>query len=77
MRETVRLANAANSGALLAIYAPYVEKTAVSFETAVPSAREFARRIQTMGREYPYLPPMRRWYAAGDKPICDLKALEK
>ncbi len=49
MRETVRLANAADSGALLAIYAPYVEKTAVSFETAVPSAREFARRIQTMG----------------------------
>lgn len=43
----VRQANEADAPALLEIYRPYVERTAVSFETAVPSVDEFARRIRT------------------------------
>jgi phosphinothricin acetyltransferase len=31
---------------LLAIYAPFVAHTAVSFETQVPSVQEFATRIE-------------------------------
>lgn len=40
---------------LLEIYAPYVEKTAVSFEYDVPSAEEFADRIRKISAEYPFL----------------------
>jgi len=40
---------------LLAIYAPYVEKTAISFEYEVPSAEEFRNRIKSTSEKYPYL----------------------
>ena len=40
---------------LLAIYAPYVEKTAISFEYDVPSAAEFKNRIENITKRYPYL----------------------
>ena len=43
----VRPASEADVPALLAIYRPYVERTAISFETSVPSLEEFARRIRT------------------------------
>jgi L-amino acid N-acyltransferase YncA len=42
---SIRSARAADAPALLAIYRPYVETTAVSFETVVPSTEEFTRRI--------------------------------
>ena len=52
---TVRVATVADAPALLAIYAPYVRDTAITFEYEVPSAKEFAQRIaHTLGR-YPYL----------------------
>ena len=41
----IRTATAADAPALLAIYRPYVETTAVSFETVTPSVDEFAARI--------------------------------
>lgn len=44
-----------DAAALLSIYSPYVEKTAVTFEYDVPSAGEFAQRIQTISARYPYL----------------------
>ena len=40
-----RLATLDDTPALLSIYAPYVEKTAISFEYDVPSLDEFRRRI--------------------------------
>lgn len=40
---------------LLAIYAPYVERTAISFEYEVPTEEEFAERIQTISSKYPYI----------------------
>ncbi len=42
---TLRPATAVDAPALLAIYRPFVESTAVSFETVVPTAEEFAGRI--------------------------------
>jgi len=42
---TIRSAVEADAAALLAIYRPFVESTAVSFETVVPTVEEFADRI--------------------------------
>ncbi len=52
---TIRSATPADAPALLNIYAPYVENTAVTFEYAVPSVQEFARRIEETVKKYPYL----------------------
>lgn len=41
--------------ALLNIYAPYVEKTAVTFEYNVPSETEFLGRIENISRKYPWI----------------------
>ncbi len=38
-----------------AIYAPYVENTAYSFECVVPSVLEFVKRIAETKRDFPYL----------------------
>nr|MBO6294637.1 GNAT family N-acetyltransferase [Schwartzia sp. (in: firmicutes)] len=40
---------------LLAIYAYYVEHTAISFEYDVPSVQEFRSRIENILKAYPYL----------------------
>lgn len=45
----------ADAPALLEIYAPYVEQTAISFEYAVPSAEEFRGRIRSISAKYPYI----------------------
>ena len=44
-----------DAAALLEIYRPYVEETAITFEYDVPSEEEFARRIRSVLRSYPYL----------------------
>ena len=51
----IRVATPEDAEALLRIYAPYVEKTAITFEYDVPSAEEFAGRIEKVLRRYPYL----------------------
>lgn len=43
---TLRTATEADAAALLAIYRPYVERTAVSFELVPPTREEFAARIR-------------------------------
>lgn len=39
---------------ILAIYAPYVTDSAITFEYDVPSEEEFRQRIRTISAEYPY-----------------------
>lgn len=51
----IRTASATDAPALLKIYRPYVENTAITFEYDVPSTEEFASRIQHTLRKYPYL----------------------
>jgi len=41
--------------ALLAIYAPYVRETAISYEYNVPTVEEFRQRIEKILENYPYL----------------------
>lgn len=57
MSDEIRLQVAEPQAAqqLLEIYRPYVEQTAITFETEVPSAAEFRRRIETVRERFPYL----------------------
>jgi phosphinothricin acetyltransferase len=41
--------------ACAAIYAPYVDGSAISFETVAPDAAQFRERIETITRTYPWL----------------------
>lgn len=52
---TIRAAAPEDAAALLAIYAPYVEKTAVTFEYDIPSPEDFAGRVARTLERYPWL----------------------
>lgn len=52
---TIRFATPGDAPALLDIYAPYVERTAITFEYQVPTVEEFTRRISSTLAFYPYL----------------------
>ncbi len=51
----LRTARPSDAAGLLAIYAPYVETTAISFETVVPSLEEFKQRMLNKLPRYPYI----------------------
>ena len=51
----IRTASAKDAPALLSIYAPYVEHTAITFEYEVPSLDEFRQRVLHTLQQYPYL----------------------
>lgn len=50
--RSVKIEDAAD---LVAIYAPYVEGTAITFETEVPTVADFAGRIEKTLEKFPYL----------------------
>ena len=52
---TFRVARPEDAEALLAIYAPYVEETAITFEYQVPSVEAFRARIAHTLATYPYI----------------------
>ena len=54
-KPTIRIATTDDTKQLLDIYAPYVTKTAISFECDVPSLEEFEGRIVNTLKKYPYL----------------------
>ena len=51
----LRVARPSDAAELLALYAPYVEDTAISFETVVPSLEEFTERMVHKLPRYPYI----------------------
>ena len=51
----IRLAAVSDAAGIAAVYAPYCERTAVSFEMTAPSAEDMARRISDVGSERPWL----------------------
>lgn len=51
----IQIASVDDAEELLAIYAPYVEKTAITFEYEVPSVEEFKGRIAHVLQHFPYL----------------------
>ena len=61
----IRLAVPEDAEALLNIYRPYVEETAITFEYAVPTEEEFAARIRGTLTRYPYLIAEKNGHIAG------------
>ena len=51
---TIRQATADDSRDILDIYAHYIENTASSFETEVPSLADFSKRVTDIAKDYPY-----------------------
>ena len=51
----IRIALESDVPAMLAIYAPYVENTTVSFEYDVPSEETFLQRFREITRQFPWL----------------------
>ena len=51
----IRVASPADAKALLSIYAPYVETTAITFEYERPTLAEFEERIRHTLQSYPYI----------------------
>lgn len=52
---SIRHAKPEDAKALVEIYKPYVEHTAITFEYEVPTVEEFTQRIETTLQKYPYL----------------------
>lgn len=52
---SIRQATPADAASILAIYAPYITDTVITFETAVPSLTDFTARVEEICRDYPYL----------------------
>lgn len=55
MNWKIRPATVSDATALVAIYAPYVTDTAITFEYEIPSEADFQQRIQALLGRYPYL----------------------
>lgn len=53
--QNIREAVSADAEALLAIYAPIVQHTAISFELTPPTVAQFAERIRTYGASHGWL----------------------
>ena len=53
--NTIRTAIASDAAAFLEIYAPFILKTAATFETEVPSIESFSQRITTYQQDWPWL----------------------
>lgn len=52
---SIRIATPEDAPALLAIYAPYVENTVITFEYEAPTLEDFQERIRTTLTRFPYL----------------------
>ena len=56
MSARIRFADPERDAAgILAVYAPYIRETAITFETEVPALPAFAQRVAGICAEFPYL----------------------
>ena len=55
MTGKIRFATEKDAEAILKIYAPYIEKTAITFEYEIPSLSEFSGRIAEIQKKYPWI----------------------
>lgn len=55
MKAAIRLANESDAMQMLAIYAPIVQQTPISFEIEPPSETEFQQRIKSYQQSLPWL----------------------
>ncbi len=52
---TIRMATLQDAEKILAVYAPYILETGITFEYEVPTAEAFRKRMKTIMKQYPYL----------------------
>lgn len=52
---SIRIAAESDAAAIAAIYAPYVENTAITFEYTAPSPAEICLRMKNTMKKYPYI----------------------
>lgn len=52
---SLRPVRESDAGQISAIYRPYVEKTAITFEYEAPDSDEFVRRIRAVTQKYPWI----------------------
>ena len=62
---TLRLGGTGDFAAILEIYAPYVNETAITFETSVPSLDDFSARLAGFADTYPLIVAVRDETVAG------------
>ena len=55
MVVTIRIAKESDANAVLNIYKPYVEKTAITFDYDIPSLENFKNRMKDIQSRYPFL----------------------
>ncbi len=55
MELNIRPVTLTDAPAILAIYAPYITDTVITFETEVPALEDFTSRIENIASSYPYL----------------------
>ena len=55
MAHIIRMATPDDAAAMVSIYGPYCDSTAVSFENVAPSTEEMAQRIRTTTAQFPWL----------------------
>ena len=51
----IRKAEISDAEKLLKIYAPYIQKTAITFEYEIPTLEEFRNRIKKILEKFPYI----------------------
>ena len=51
----IRIATEADVPEILAIYAPYIENTTITFEYNVPTKAEFLERFRSITQQFPWL----------------------
>lgn len=62
---SIRFATPDDAGWMLALYAPVVRETAISFEDVPPTLEEFRDRIERVGSRFPWLACMANGRPAG------------
>ncbi len=55
MNMLIRPVSKTDVADILAIYAPYITDTVITFETEVPTLEEFEERIEGIKKDFPYL----------------------
>ena len=65
MYAGIRMATPDDAAAVRAIYAPFVERTAVTFESEVPPVAEMAERIRAVVPRFPWLIAEREGFVVG------------
>jgi phosphinothricin acetyltransferase len=54
-KARIRIAESSDSLAILDIYAPYIEQTAITLTSRIPTPEQVARTMAEIKRHYPYL----------------------